>query len=251
MNNEIEQNELRVVTPNPKGKDDILGVMSKAEALEMAKELGGLDLILINPNADPPVCSIQDYSKYRYNKEKKSKEKKKANKSNELKEVKMTYKIDSGDYNVRKKSADKFINQGNRVKCTIQFKGREVQHEKLGVDLLNRLAADLTKICVMEGKPKREGRSLSCIMTPRPEITKNLNEKKRKEDKEKKQKSEERKILLKEKKEAAIAAGIDVVDVDEEISGLDRLLDDDDDDTTLDDLLDVDSISGDLGDLFG
>jgi len=115
MNNEIEQNELRVVTPNPKGKDDILGVMSKAEALEMAKELGGLDLILINPNADPPVCSIQDYSKYRYNKEKKSKEKKKANKSNELKEVKMTYKIDSGDYDVRKKSADKFINQGNRV----------------------------------------------------------------------------------------------------------------------------------------
>uniref|UniRef100_A0A7S0C488 Uncharacterized protein n=2 Tax=Proboscia inermis TaxID=420281 RepID=A0A7S0C488_9STRA len=103
----------------------------------------------------------------------------------------------------------------------------------------------------MEGKPKREGRSLSCIMTPRPEITKNLNEKKRKEDKDKKQKSEERKILLKEKKEAAIAAGMDTVDVDEEISGLDRLLDDDDDDTTLDDLLDVDSISGDLGDLFG
>merc|ERR1711957_453453 len=103
------------------------------------------------------------YSKYRYEKEKKAKEAKKNSKSSEVKEVKMSYKIDVHDYGVRIKNASKFINQGNRVKCTVQFKGREVQHDKLGVELLGKMAEDMTKICTMDSKPKREGRSLICI----------------------------------------------------------------------------------------
>lgn len=193
MNDEIEFDTLRVSVPifDPtsnaqKQKDEPLGIMSKAEALAKAKELGGLDVILINANSDPPVVKIVDYSKYRYEKEKKAKEQKKNSKASELKEVKMSYKIDVHDYGVRIKNASKFIKQGNRVKCTIQFKGREQQHDRLGVELLNKMAVDMEDICSMEGKPKREGRTLFCIMTPRAEVTKAVNDKKRALEKEKK-----------------------------------------------------------------
>lgn len=193
MNAEIRFNQLRVTVPNsaPSAstnnvKDEVLGIMSKDEALAKAKEMGGLDLILINENSDPPVAKIADYSKYRYEKEKKAKEAKKNSKNTEMKEVKMSYKIDVHDYGVRLKNASKFINQGNRVKCTVQFKGREVQHDKLGFELLGKLAEDMTKICTMDGKPKREGRSLICILSPRPQVTKALNDKKRSEEKARK-----------------------------------------------------------------
>ena len=193
MNDEITHEKLRVSVPNytptdsgKPQKDEALGVMTKAEALAKAKELGGLDVILINENSDPPVVKIVDYSKYRYEKEKKAKELKKNSKQSEVKEVKMSYKIDVHDYGVRIKNASKFIKQGNRVKCTVQFKGREVQHDKLGFELLDRMAEDLTKIASMEGKPKREGRFLSGILCPRPEVTKAVNDKKRADDKQKK-----------------------------------------------------------------
>merc|ERR1712228_569879 len=129
------------------------GIMSKSEALIKAKELGGLDLILINENSDPPVCKIVDYSKYRYMKEKKAKELKKNAKATEVKEVKMSYKIDVHDYGVRKKNALKFLNQGNRVKCTVMFRGREMQHDNLGFDLLQKLAEDMEEVCVKDGRP--------------------------------------------------------------------------------------------------
>ena len=116
MNQEIKYAEVRVTAMSSSGKDEALGVMTKSEALNKAKELGGLDLILINENSDPPVCKIADYSKYRYIKEKKAKEVKKNSKASELKEVKMSYNIGSHDYEVRKKNASKFIIQGNRVK---------------------------------------------------------------------------------------------------------------------------------------
>ncbi|KAL3786078.1 hypothetical protein ACHAWO_006700 [Cyclotella atomus] len=167
MNNEIAQTSLRVTIGTKDGKDEILGVMSKSEALAKAQELGGLDLILINPNSDPPVCKIVDYSKYRYMLEKKRKEKAKNSKATEIKEVKMSYKIGDHDYGVRLKAASKFIQQGNRVKLTVQFKGREVQHDRLGVELMEKLAKDLENICNMEGKPRREGRNLGAILTPR------------------------------------------------------------------------------------
>lgn len=188
MNDEIQAKELRVVTPTPKGKDEALGVMSLQEALAKAKEMGDLDLILVNENSDPPVCKIVDYSKYRYMQEKKAKEVKKNSKGTEIKEVKMSYKIDIHDYGVRKKNAQKFLQQGNRVKCTVMFRGREVQHDNLGFELLDKLAEELEETATREGRAKREGRNLSLILSPRAEVMKAVNEKRRAEEKEKKKK---------------------------------------------------------------
>lgn len=103
----------------------------------------------------------------------------------------MSYKIDVHDYDVRKKNCAKFLNQGNRVKCTVMFRGREVQHDNLGFDLLDKLANDLDKFATKEGRPKREGRSLAFILTPRPEVVKALLDAKRAEEKAKKKKREE------------------------------------------------------------
>lgn len=188
MNDEVPEVDLRVVTPTPKGKDEPLGIMSRSDALAKAKELGGLDLILVNAKSDPPVCKIVDYSKYRYMQEKKAKEVKKNSKANEVKEVKMSYKIDVHDYDVRKKNALKFLNQGNRVKCTVMFRGREVQHDNLGVQLLDKLALDLEDLCVREGKAKREGRNLSLILSPRPELMKAVNDNRKAGERAKKKK---------------------------------------------------------------
>lgn len=260
MNEEIKYDQVRVSIPNytptssgKPAKDQILGVMSKAEALAKAKELGGLDVILINENSDPPVVKIVEYSKFRYEKEKKAKELKKNSKSTEIKEVKMTYKIDVHDYGVRIKNASKFIQQGNRVKCTVQFKGREVQHDNLGFDLLNRMAEDMSKICIMEGKPKREGRNLSCILSPRPEVTKAVNDKKRASEKEKKKmklqgkdkktvkgaflSSDQTNGMQEELEQGEIDEEEDDDDDEEVEYDEDEEDDDDDDDLSLDDLL--------------
>jgi len=204
--------------------------MTLQDALAKAKEMGGLDLILINENSDPPVAKIADYSKYRYEKEKKAKEAKKNSKSTEMKEVKMSYKIDIHDYGVRIKNASKFINQGNRVKCTVQFKGREVQHDKLGVELLGKMAEDMTKICTMDSKPKREGRSLICILSPRPQVTKALNDRKRSEEKT-------RKKNKRLEKEQGAAGGDDLEEEPEQVTAasvIETLKEDDGDDDDMD-----------------
>lgn len=249
MNREIKYDTLRVTTPNPKGKDDSLGIMSKAEALQKAREMGNLDVILINENSDPPVCKIADYSKYRYQKEKKAKELKKNAKATEVKEVKMSYKIDVHDYGVRKKAAAKFLNQGNRVKCTVMFKGREIQHDKLGYELLDRLAADLEDLCLMEGKPKREGRNLSCFITPKPSVVKAINDKKRATEKEARKKKEASRVAMEEKKTSKTVVVEELKETETELS-LDELLegvkDDDDDVDTIDELLGGDGVTDDL-----
>lgn len=251
MNEEIAYAELRVNAVSAKGKDEPLGIMSKADALSKAKELGNLDVILINEHSDPPVCKIVDYSKYRYMKEKKAKEVKKNSKASELKEVKMSYKIDVHDYQVRKKNASKFLSQGNRVKCTVMFRGREVQHDKLGFELIDKLAGDLDEIGLREGKAKKEGRNLFCIFGPRPEVMKAVSDGKRKRDKMKKKKKEE---SYKEKKEALLK------DFEGELSSkeseddllnslkLDEDDNDDDDDveSSLDALLGSDDLTDDL-----
>lgn len=245
MNEEIEFDELRVVALDPAGgKDEILGVMTKTDAIAEAKSRGNLDVILINSQSQPPVCKIAEYSKYRYVEEKKKKDKKKASKSSEVKEVKMSYKIGGHDYDVRRKNASKFINQGNRVKCTVQFRGREIQHDKLGYELLDRLAEDMTKICTMEGKPKREGRNISCIMSPRPEIFKEINNAKRAEEKAKKEKREAKLA----KARAATAAGTGAeAEADAAVATLlDLTEDDDDDDMDVDALLGGDSLTDEL-----
>jgi translation initiation factor IF-3 len=245
MNAEIQAGDLRVVTPNPKGKDEPLGVMTREEALALAKSMGGLDLILVNPSSDPPVCKIVDYSKYRYMKEKKAKEVKKSSKATEIKEIKMSYKIDVHDYEVRMKSGLKFLGQGNRVKCTVMFRGREVQHDKLGFELLEKLANDMDSLCVKEGKPKREGRNLSLIVSPKPEVLKKVNEVRRADEKAKKKK----KTSEYELKTAAAAAGVMGADddsADGEIGDASDLGEDDDTDMDLES-----DIESSLDDLFG
>lgn len=242
MNNEIGPGDLRVTTPNAKGKDEPLGVMSRDDALKKAKEMGGLDLILVNPNSDPPVCKIADYSKYRYEKEKKAKEVKKNSKATEIKEIKMSYKIDVHDYEVRKKNAVKFLKQGNRVKCSVMFRGREVQHDKLGFELLDKLAAEMDDISTKEGRPKREGRNLSMIVTPRPEVVKQVNADRRADDKAKRKKKEARQLNKKAAAEEAAATVVAPNDVSKEAPKS----------TNDDDLLDLEKdIESSLDDLFG
>jgi|NOAtaT_6_FD_contig_71_1975560_length_1074_multi_7_in_0_out_0_1 translation initiation factor IF-3 len=191
MNEDISFAEVRVVVPSSSGaKDESIGIMSKEEAILKAKQFG-VDLILINENGDPPVCKIMDYSKFRYIKEKLLKEKKKGSKGTEVKEVKMSYKIDVHDYEVRKRSIEKFAMQGNRVKCSIVFKGREIQHDALGLELLERLAKDLAHICLTEGKPKRDGKTIGFWLTPKPDVLKKINERKRAEERAAKKKKED------------------------------------------------------------
>jgi len=267
MNADIQQAELRVVMGSSSGaKDEPIGVMTKADALAKAKSLS-LDLILINAQSDPPVCKIVDYSKWRYSKEKKAKEVKKNSKATEIKEIKMSYKIDVHDYEVRKKNCAKFLNQGNRVKCTVMFRGREVQHDNLGFDLLDKLANDLDKWATKEGRPKREGRSLAFILTPRPEVVKALTDAKRAEEKAKKKKRDETfKLLQKavddatnkieveaalaavaraEAEEAAELLALSLIEEDDDGDDED---DDDDDDvlSSLDALLGSDDLTDDL-----
>lgn len=263
LNEEVPNCELRVLTPNSKGKDEPLGIMSRDEALTKAREMGDLDLILVNPSSVPPVCRIADYSKYRYMQEKKAKEVKKASKATEIKEVKMSYKIDVHDYEVRKKNAMKFLTQGNRVKCSVMFRGREVQHDRLGFELLEKLAGDMDKLCVREGKPKREGRMLAMIVSPRPELLKKVNEIRRAEEKAKKKKKTE----AKEQRAAAAAAAAGTAGATfaAEMNGVvngsssnvgvsmetdDDDFEDDDDEDDDDDDLDLDDDSS-LADLFG
>ena len=239
MNDEINHSEVRVNVATKDGKDEPLGILSKADALAKAKELGGLDLILINDNSDPPVCKIVDYSKYRYAQEKKRKEKAKNSKATEIKEVKMSYKIGDHDYTVRLKAATKFIKQGNRVKATVQFRGREIQHDKLGFELLDRLADDLEDMANMEGKPRREGRTIGAILSPTPEVVKAINDAKRQKEKDKKKAKAESLA----KRDADIAAGVVAAEQEEEkivggvLDGID--LDDDDDDFDDDDDMDA------------
>lgn len=255
MNDEIKYDTLRVTIPNlsveaqssgRKVKDEALGVISKAEALAKAKELGGLDLVLINDSSDPPVAKIVDYSKYRYEKEKKAKELKKNSKASELKEVKMSYKIDVHDYGVRIKNASKFIKQGNRVKCTIQFRGREMQHDKLGIELLNKMAVDMADICQMDGKPKREGRTLFSILSPKAAVTKAVNDKKRKEGREKKKKKSQSKMAKAAGSASAVAGEATPVTEEEDPNPI-VLQEEDDSTDSVDELLgSADAVTNDL-----
>ena len=174
MNDLITQPELRVVmvVPDPeipgKETEEQLGVIPRAEALSKAKE-AGVDLVMINPNADPPVAKIVDYGKLKYAAEKKKKENAKNNKANEVKEIKMSYKIDTHDYDVRKKAAEKFLNAGNRIKVVIQFRGREQQHMDLGREMILRLRDDLDDITAAETpKVTREGNRLTTVIAPKP-----------------------------------------------------------------------------------
>lgn len=143
-----------------------LGVLSPDEALALAEEKG-FDLVLISETADPPVCKIMDYGKYKYEQDKKLKEAKKKQHNADVKEVKMRYKIEEHDYNVRVRNAERFLKSGDKVKATISFRGREIQHADLAEELLKRMATDLEQFAEVQQAPKREGRNMMMLLSPK------------------------------------------------------------------------------------
>ncbi|WP_008314264.1 translation initiation factor IF-3 [Leptolyngbya sp. PCC 6406] len=143
-----------------------LGILSHREAMQLADERN-LDLVLVSDKADPPVCRIMDYGKYKFEQEKRAREARKRQHNAEVKEVKMRYKIDDHDYNVRVKNAQRFLQSGDKVKATIMFRGREIQHSDLAEQLLRRMAKDLDAVAEMQQAPKREGRNMMMMLSPK------------------------------------------------------------------------------------
>uniref|UniRef100_A0A7S0P751 Translation initiation factor IF-3 n=1 Tax=Calcidiscus leptoporus TaxID=127549 RepID=A0A7S0P751_9EUKA len=165
-NEGIQFDMVRVVIDVPGGSDELLGVMSKVDALSAARDRD-LDLVLIGAKSDPPVCKIVSYDKFRFVKEKKKKEQQKAVKGQELKELKMSYKIGEHDYDVRKRAAEKFLGQGNKVKFSILFKGREITHANVGQQVMTRMAASLDEIGTVDSPPKVMGRQMIMTVSPK------------------------------------------------------------------------------------
>jgi translation initiation factor IF-3 len=143
-----------------------LGILTPAEALEIAEERE-LDLVLVSDKADPPVCRIMDYGKYKFELEKKAREARKKQHSAEVKEVKMRYTIEEHDYQVCVSRADRFLKAGDKVKATITFRGREIQHADLAEVVLKRMAEDLKELAEIQQYPKREGRNMMMMMSPK------------------------------------------------------------------------------------
>ena len=143
-----------------------LGIISPQEALRIAEEKE-LDLVLVSDKADPPVCRIMDYGKYKFELEKKAREQRKKQHTADVKEVKMRYKIEDHDYQVRVNQAIRFLKDGDKVKATITFRGREIQHSDLAEELLKRMATDLEAIAEVQQAPKREGRNMMMLLSPK------------------------------------------------------------------------------------
>ena len=161
-NEQIRFPEIRVIDAD--GAQ--LGVITPREALAIAREKE-LDLVLVSETAKPPVCKIMDYGKYKYERDKKLKEAKKKQHNADVKEVKMRYKIEEHDYNVRVKNAQRFLKSGDKVKATVSFRGREIQHSNLAIDLLKKMAADLEEYAEVQQAPKREGRNMMMMLAPK------------------------------------------------------------------------------------
>jgi len=160
-NERIRAKQVQVI--NNDGKN--LGTLSTQEAINIAKQKG-LDLIEISPNANPPVCKIIDIGKYKYELQKKANKAKKKQKIINLKEIKLRPVTEIHDYNFKIKNAQKFLSKGDKVKFTVQFKGREMQHTHLGHELINRIINDVNDLGKVEVQPKLEGRQIIMIVQP-------------------------------------------------------------------------------------
>jgi len=147
-------------------RGEMVGVVTRNEALDMAAD-AGLDLVEIAPNADPPVCKILDFGKYKYEEQKKKNEAKKKQKVIEVKEIKFRPSIDDHDYDVKMRSMQKFIGEGDKVKVTMRFRGRELAHQELGMDVLMRVKDDLDPIAKVEQFPRMEGRQMTMVVSPK------------------------------------------------------------------------------------
>ena len=160
INGQIRDKEVRVIAEN----GDQLGVMPVKEAMKLAQE-AELDLVKIAPKAQPPVCKIIDYGKYRYELARKEKEAKKKQKTVEVKEVRISPNIDTNDLNTKVNNAKKFIAKGNKVKVTLRFRGREMAHMQQSKHILDDFAEMLAEVAVVEKPAKVEGRSMSMVLT--------------------------------------------------------------------------------------
>lgn len=144
----------------------MLGVMSVYEALQIAAE-EDLDLVEVSPQAEPPVCKILDFGKYKYQEQKKKNEARKKQKVIEVKEIKIRPNIDDNDYDVKMRSAKRFLEEGDKVKVTLRFRGREMAHQELGQEVLDRIKAELEPLSKIEQLPKMEGRQMIMVLAPR------------------------------------------------------------------------------------
>jgi len=162
VNEEIRAKEVRVV-----GADgEQIGIKPIREALQLAID-ANLDLVNVAPTAKPPVCRIMDYGKYRYEMQKKEKEARKNQKVVDVKEVRFSATIDENDYQTKLRNVNKFLKDGDKVKCTVRFRGREITHANIGQKVLERLAKEVEDICTVERRPKLEGRSMIMILSPK------------------------------------------------------------------------------------
>ena len=162
LNEEIRDKEIRLIGES----GEQLGIMSADEALQIAEEQG-LDLVKISPQAVPPVCKIMNYGKFRFEQSKREKEAKKNQHVVEIKEIRMSPGIDVGDFNTKLKNAQKFLSEGNRVKVSVRFRGREMAHTELGKDLLNQFAEQCAEAATLDKAAKLEGRNMSIFLSPK------------------------------------------------------------------------------------
>ncbi|WP_339228353.1 translation initiation factor IF-3 [Oceanobacillus sp. FSL K6-2867] len=161
VNEKIRAREVRLIDSN----GDQLGVKTRQEALEIA-QTRNLDLVLVAPNAKPPVCRIMDYGKYRFEQQKKEKEARKKQKVINVKEVRFTPGIGDHDFETKLKNARKFLEKGDKVKAAVRFRGRAITHKELGREVLDRFAEEVKDIATIETKPKMEGRNMFMMVAP-------------------------------------------------------------------------------------
>jgi translation initiation factor IF-3 len=162
INEEIRAREVQLIDQNGANR----GVINTQTALAIAQE-AGLDLVEIVPNATPPVCKILDYGKYKYQAQKKAAEARKKQKVVEVKEIKIRPMIDDHDYDVKMRSMRRFFQEGDKVKVTLRFRGREMAHQELGIQLLERVKSDTAPLAKVEQEPKFEGRQMVMVLAPR------------------------------------------------------------------------------------
>ncbi len=162
INEEIRVREVHLIDKDGANR----GTVATAEAVRLAQE-AGLDLVEIAPNADPPVCKLMDYGKYKYQEQKKAAEARKKQKVVEVKEIKFRPMIDDHDYDVKMRSMVRFFEDGDKVKVTLRFRGREMAHQELGMQLLSRVKEDTGKLAKVEQEPRMEGRQMVMVLAPR------------------------------------------------------------------------------------
>jgi translation initiation factor IF-3 len=165
VNDQIRAREVRLISET----GEALGVMSGRDALRIAMERG-LDLVEVAPTARPPVCRIMDYGKYKYEQQKREREARKKQKIVTIKEIKMRPNIEDHDFEVRVRNAEKFLKEGDKIKCTIMFRGREVVHSELGRAVLDRLLQRVNDLCVVERVARLEGKNMIMILGPKPSL---------------------------------------------------------------------------------